>query len=63
MSTAALLDARITQLESGTEPPLPPARPAAIAANAAATALTTAAAAWSALVIAHYMPMCAAMLT
>ena len=62
MSTAALLDARITQLETGTEPPLPRARPAAVAASAAATALT-AAAGWSALVIAHYMPLCAAMLT
>jgi hypothetical protein len=63
MSTAALLDARITQLETGAEPPLPRARPAAVAASAAATSLTAAAAAWSALVIAHYMPMCAAMLT
>ncbi len=62
MSTAALLDARITQLETGTEPPLPRARPAA-AASAAATALTAVAAGWSALVIAHYMPLCAAMLT
>jgi beta-lactamase regulating signal transducer with metallopeptidase domain len=61
MGTSALLEARITQLETGAEPRYPPAGRVMIAASLAATALTAAAVAWSAVVIAHYMPMCAAM--
>ncbi len=61
MSPAALLDARISQLENGAEPPHAPAGPAVVTSLAAA-ALTVAAGAWSVVIIAHYMPACAAML-
>jgi hypothetical protein len=53
MSTSALLEARITQLETGTELPTPSAGP-----RPATALLLVSAAAWSAIIIAHYMPVC-----
>lgn len=58
MSSRALLDARITQLETGTEPPLAAAGRAMIGGTAAAVVLLVGGVAWSALIVAHYMPMC-----
>ncbi len=62
MAGQALLDARVSQLETGTEPPVLPAGRRVIAASLAAAALTVAVLAWSAMLIAHYMPMCASVL-
>jgi hypothetical protein len=59
MSTRALLNARIIQLETGVEPPLAPASHATIRGTAVAVALLASGVAWSAVIIAHYMPMCA----
>jgi hypothetical protein len=58
MSTRALLDARITQLETGARPPVAAAGRATIGRTAAAAGLPAAAVAWSAVIVAHYMPMC-----
>jgi Zn-dependent protease with chaperone function len=58
MSTRALLDARITQLETGTEPPLSPAGRVTAGGTAVAAVLLAVAVAWSAVIVAHYMPMC-----
>jgi hypothetical protein len=56
-STRALLDVPISQLGTRIEPPLAPAgRMPAL--RAAAGLLVAAAAAWSAVIVAHYMPMC-----
>jgi len=56
MSTGALLEARITYLETGTEPPPPSAGPRA--ATAGTALLLVSATAWPAIIIAHYMPAC-----
>ncbi len=56
MSTGALLEARITQLETGTEPPPPSAEPRA--ATAGTALLLVSAIAWPAIIIAHCMPAC-----
>jgi Zn-dependent protease with chaperone function len=58
MSTRALLEARISQLETGAEPPRPPAGRTAALRTVAAGALLAAAVAWSGVIVAHYMPMC-----
>jgi hypothetical protein len=57
MSTGALLDARISQLETGAEPPLPAAGRTEVFRTAAAGLLLAAGVAWSAVIIAHHMPM------
>jgi len=58
MSTRALLDARIAQLETGAEPPLAPVGRVAAGTTAVAGLLLAVAVAWSAVIVAHYMPMC-----
>jgi hypothetical protein len=58
MSTQALLEARVTQLETGTEPRSSPAgRPRLLPALAAALLLGPAFI-WSAVIVLHYMPQC-----
>jgi hypothetical protein len=57
MATSALLDVRIAQLETGAEPHLPAS--GAVAAGTAGGVLAFAAAAvWSAMIVAHAMPLC-----
>jgi Zn-dependent protease with chaperone function len=60
MAGHTLLGARVSQLETGTEPPVPPAGRRVIAASFAAVALTAAAIAWSAVIVWFYLPMCVA---
>jgi hypothetical protein len=58
MSTKALLEARVTRLETGTEPRHPPAgRHRALPSLAAALVLGPAFI-WSAVIVVHYMPHC-----
>jgi len=58
MSTGALLEARIAQLETGTEPPPPAAGRRPGLYTLAGGLLLGSATAWSAIIVAHYMPQC-----
>ena len=58
MSTRALLDARISQLETGAEPPLAAAGRATAGRTAAVAVLLAAAVAWPAVIVAHDRPVC-----
>lgn len=58
MSTKALLEARIRQLETGTQPRHPPAGRRRVLAALAAALLLGSAFIWSAVIVVHYMPQC-----
>lgn len=58
MNTRALLEARVSQLETGTPPRHSPAGRHTILPTLTAALLLGSAIAWSALIVAHYMPQC-----
>ena len=58
MSTEALLEARISQLETGAEPPPPPTGHRAALYTLTGGLLLGSGIAWSAIIVAHYMPQC-----
>ncbi len=58
MSTQALLEARVTQLETGTEPRNSPAGRRGLLSTLAAALLLGSAFIWSAVIVLHYMPQC-----
>lgn len=58
MSTQALLEARVTQLETGTEPRSSPADRRGLLSTLAAALLLGSAFIWSAVIVLHYMPQC-----
>jgi Zn-dependent protease with chaperone function len=58
MSTKALLEARIRQLETGTEPRHPPAGHHRVLPTLVAALLLGPAFIWSAVIVVHYLPQC-----
>lgn len=58
MSSSALLEARIRQLETGTEPAPPVAGHRAAVYAVGSALLLLSAIAWSAVIVVHYMPQC-----
>jgi len=58
MSTQAVLEARVTQLETGTEPRSAPAGRREVLPTLIAVLLLGSAIIWSAVIVAHYMPQC-----
>lgn len=58
MSTDALLEARISQLETGTEPPPPRTGRRAMLYTLTGGLVFGSAVGWSAIIVAHYLPQC-----